>query len=441
MKRLEPPPSVKGKWEFGALIDELGMNKYMELKAIGESSYPYWEKWKYLGKEWGFDPEKLWSLVKTVRWPKTVNFSYRANFRLSISTPLVMQQQLHELDLGLGGSLQTGNLIPEDEKKYYLNSSLMEEAIASSQLEGAATTRRIAKEMLESNRKPRNHSEQMIVNNYAGMQWILEHKDKAMTPALIQEIHHIITTGTLGDRATEGAFRQQDDIYVVDVQTNEIVHVPPGHEQLRWLMDAFCQFANDETKQDFFLHPISAAISLHFLIGYIHPFTDGNGRTARALFYWYLIRKGYWLIEYMSVSRIILASKAQYARAYQYTELDEMDLTYFVLYNLKCMVGALEDLKKYIHKKSREKRAALELLRDTNFNDRQIALLQEMLNEDRNLYTVNGVQERFGVSNQTARNDLVNLTNKGILKARKSGLRVQFAPVDDVAKKIRGLGK
>src|SRR5260221_12066996 len=114
------------------------------------------------------------------------------------------------------------------------------------------------------------------------------------------------------------------------------------------LMEEFCLFANDSKNENFFLHPIAKAIILHFLIGYIHPFSDGNGRTARALFYWYLIKKGYWLIEYMSVSRIILSSKAQYARAYQYTELDHNDCTYFILYNLKCIGRALEELKAYI---------------------------------------------------------------------------------------------
>src|SRR6201999_3882984 len=99
-------------------------------------------------------------------------------------------------------------------------------------------------------------------------------------------------------------------------------YVPPDFNLLEELIERFCDFANSTNDTDF-VHPIIREIILHFLIGYIHPFADGNGRTARALFYWYLLTKGYWLIEYMSVSRIILASKAQYARAYQHTEKDE----------------------------------------------------------------------------------------------------------------------
>ena len=71
-----------------------------------------------------------------------------------------------------------------------------------------------------------------------------------------------------------------------------------------------------------FIHPIVKGIIIHFLIAFIHPFVDGNGRTASAIFYWYMLRKGYWLTEYLSISRIISRSKRQYEKAYLYTECD-----------------------------------------------------------------------------------------------------------------------
>lgn len=204
----------------------------------------------------------------------------------------------------------------------------MKEAIASSQLEGAATTRKVAKEMLENNRKPSNSSEQMILNNYQAMKWIVANQNVEFTIEAIQKIHSILTNSTLNHREDEGAFRKVDDIKVVDVQTGASVYTPPSSQHLNNLMSDFCSFANDLDKENFFLHPISKAIILHFLIGYIHPFVDGNGRTARTVFYWYLLKHGYWLTEFLSVSRIILTSKAQYARAYLHTERDENDLTY-----------------------------------------------------------------------------------------------------------------
>lgn len=438
MRRIERPPGVENRYDYLKVLDNLvALKKFPLVLEMDQSTYPYWEKWKYLAKEWNYDAKKLWFLVKSFRGAhREINFHGLGGTDLHLNTPSIVQEMLHELDLNLGGSLHASNLIPEEEKQLYLVSSLMEEAIASSQLEGAATTRKLAKEMLESNRKPKNPSERMIYNNYLVMQWIVKHRQVTMTPELILEIHRIITRNTMSQKAEEGAFRKEDDIHIVDVQTGAIVHTPPGHKQLNKLIREFCAFANDEKKESFFLHPISKAIIIHFLMGYIHPFTDGNGRTARALFYWYLIKKGYWLIEYMSVSRIILNLKAQYARAYQHTELDENDLTYFTLYNLKAISKSLEELKQYIGRKNAEKKNLLSLLRDTDYNDRQIAILQEILADKKISFTVHEIETKFDVSNQTARNDLNHLVGKGILQTRKSGKTIQFLITKDAIKKI-----
>jgi Fic family protein len=438
MRKIERPP-ISGKIDYGKILNELFFaGYYHKVMEINDSAYPYWDKWKYRAKEWGYDPKKLWAAVNAIRaLAKPINFKGVGVFQMRMNTPSIVQQQLHELDLNMGGSLHTSDLIPSQEKPRCLVSSLMEESIASSQLEGAATTRRVAKEMLESDRKPRNHSEQMIVNNYAAMQWIVEHKNIDITPDLILQLHKIITDRTLNATDEEGAFRKDDDVKIVDVQTGAILHTPPCFKDVNKLMDEFCWFANDRQSEPFFLHPIAKSIILHFLIGYIHPFVDGNGRTARAVFYWYLIKKGYWLIEYMSVSRIILRSKAQYARAYQYTEFDENDLTYFLLYNLKVIRIALEDLKKYIERKNKERDEMLSLLRNTDYNDRQIVILQELINNKKSLYTVTELENRFRVSNQTARNDLNRLAKNGILAPRKNGKRIQFISTGDVEKKLK----
>lgn len=137
-----------------------------------------------------------------------------------------------------------------------------------------------------------------------------------------------------------------------------------------------------------------------------------KNKTATTLFYWYLLKHGYWLIEYMSVSRIILYSKAQYAKAYLHTEQDDNDLTYFIIYNLKSKNKALEELRHYIKKKTAEKHNALALLRHTNFNERQIILLKELMEDPTLFFTVQQVQNKFGISNQTARNDLNGLAEQ-----------------------------
>ncbi|RYE50694.1 MAG: Fic family protein [Sphingobacteriales bacterium] len=440
MKMPETPPTIPAEYDYGAVLNDLvSIGKFWELFELNDNKYPYWDKCKYVAKGWGYDPVKLWAAIKSNRRNNRLYFD--SQYKFYISTPSLVQNYLHNFDMNLGGSMQGDGIIPAQDKNRYLISSLMEEAIASSQLEGAATTRKLAKEMLEANRAPRNESEQMILNNYEAMKWIVSNKDRPFTNENILKLHAIITKNTLGSQSEEGAFRQTDDVNVVDVQTGDVVHHPPAALQLAGLMKAFCDLANERSKPGFFIHPITRGIVLHFLIGFIHPFTDGNGRTARTIFYWYLIRKGYWLIEYMSVSRIILKAKAQYARAYLHTEIDNNDLTYFIIYNLQCIHTALDELKKYIERKTNEKKNTIVLLRGTDFNERQIRLLQEVLHDPTSSYSVAQVEEWFRISNQTARNDLNGLVDAGLLNYRKAGRHMRFFAVNDFTDRLATLKK
>ncbi len=440
MKKPEAPPSQPVKHSYGKILDQLiEINKFDDFFNIDDSEYPYWEEWKYKTKNWAIDPQLVWSATKTNRQIgiKNILVSKLPNFAFSLSNPSVIQQYLHEFDMELGGTLQGEAIVPGEEKDRYLISSIMEEAIASSQIEGAVTTRKVAKQMLEQNRKPQNKSEQMIMNNYKTMKWIVQNKKMTLTPDILLSIHTQITKDTLDDAGDEGRFRTNNDVRVMD-ETNEVFYIPPSHVEIKGLINDFCAFANNQNKEDRFIHPIIKGIILHFLMGYIHPFVDGNGRTARAVFYWYLIRHNYWLIEYMSVSRIILKAKSQYARAYLHTEYDDNDLTYFVLYNVKALKKALDELKEYIQRKTAEKKRTISLLKSTDdYNNRQVMIIKDLLKDRDSYFTVKQIEVKFNISNQTARNDLSGLVKKKILIERQSGKKSHFFASDDFEKILK----
>lgn len=438
MKKPEKPPQTGEKPTYSEIMDELiKVGRFYDFFRIDDTEYPYWEEWKYKIKKWGIKAEKIWSCAKSHRrGSRKIYLSILPGFSFSLNTPPVIQEYLHIMDMNLGGNLQGESIIPPEEKDRYLISSIMEEAIASSQLEGAATTRKVAREMLEKDRKPQNRSERMIMNNYDTMRWIVKNKDQKLTPEILLAIHSLITKETLEIKEEEGSFRDNDEITINEDITNEVFYIPPSHKHIQQLVKDFCKFANDEDKDNIFIHPVVKGIILHFLIGYIHPFTDGNGRTARAIFYWYLIKKGYWLVEYMSISRIILKAKSQYARAYLHTEYDDNDLTYFIIYNIKSIREALDDLKKYIHKKTVEKKNILSLIRDMDFNDRQVVLIKDILQDKNQYFTVKQIESRFNVSNQTARNDLTSLVEKGILASKAAGKRAQFFATPNFENKL-----
>ncbi len=436
MKKPEIPPVVS--FPDTDVIDFLRKKHYSEkLRTIERDSYPYWEDFKYKIKTWKFSPEKVWSYLRFQRRFNTqkITISSKPGFEFNLNIPPLIQKYLHQLDLNLGGFLEGSTIIPSEEKNRYLISSIMEEAISSSQLEGAATTRKVAKEMLEKQLRPKNHSEKMILNNYQTMNWIVENEQTKINLENLLTIHKLITNDTLKDSSNEGKLRQTNDIKIMD-DTNEIFYIPPDYNLLPQLLHDFFLFANDGNETEF-IHPIIRGIILHFLIGYIHPFVDGNGRTARAVFYWYLLKNGYWLIEYMSISRIILRAPTQYARAYLHTEYDENDLTYFVLYNIKALHVALHDLKKYIKEKTEERKKTISLIRLGDYSERQIIIIQDLLKNHELYFTVKQIQTKFGVSNQTARNDLMGLEKQEILQSKKSGNKVQFIAAINFEKKLK----
>ena len=215
-----------------------------------------------------------------------------------------MQRMCHEFDMNFGGSWGSNSIIPAENKEQYLISSLMEEAISSSQMEGAATTRKVAKEMLRKSLSPQDKSQQMIFNNYQTIRFITQNIHTPLSSELLQQIHVLMTEKTLENPADAGAYRTNDEVVVEDAITHEVVHTPPSYKDIPSFIEDLCIFFN-ESDSKVFIHPIIRGIIIHFMIAYMHPFVDGNGRTARALFYWYMLKSGYWLTEYLSISRVI----------------------------------------------------------------------------------------------------------------------------------------
>ena len=402
-----------------------GVFKLLDDKAVNEfigkcnRDYVHWDKLRYQKIPNGKNPEHIWALIKMIRQQqyKTLDFNSWL-FKYIISNDAL--NKLHLMDKGVADNLEIGlESVSTGERRRYIISALMEEAIASSQIEGAATTRKIAKEILRLRKKPKNYSEQMIINGYETIQKITKIKDKTLTPEMIVELQNNITKNTLKNKDDEGRFRNNNEIVVADpLNRDRIYHVPPDYKKINDLMDEFCEFANNDDGE--FIHPVIKGMILHFLIGYIHPFNDGNGRTARTIFYWYVLSRGYWLFEYMSVSRIILRSKKKYGLAYLYTETDENDLTYFINYNLNVIGEALHDMEAYINQKQKESSEAISLVQEIgDVNLRQTDILKKIRKNPDKGFVINEIMITYNVAYDTARNDLLHLTELGYLEKIK----------------------
>jgi Fic family protein len=435
---VSPPP-------FAELVRSLSAERLTRLvgaafRAAPEGKYRHWDTLRHIAPPQGVTSEEWWLGIKLARQAAATELPMRdkAGRTVRFAAVDVVQQMLMQVDRNASGQIQVSEQVTDPQTRdTYLLKGLMEEAITSSQLEGASTTREVAKEMIQQGRSPRTHSERMIYNNYQALQFIRRMGKNPLTASMVFELHRILTDGTLDNPEAAGRFRREDEEICVMDENGSVLHMPPPASQLPERMRAMCQFANAASDETRFVHPVVRAITLHFWLAYDHPFVDGNGRTARALFYWAMASQGYWLCEFISISRILKQAPGRYARSFLYTETDDNDATYFVLSQLKVILRAIQELADYLETKQRELRQTQKLIQQSRLlreqlNYRQLGIVRHAMKHPRFVYTIESHRNSNNISYATARSDLLKLSEVGLLDLTKGQKRRMLfvAPAD-----------
>lgn len=411
------------------------------LRQVNEPKYLYWDDIRYRQAPGDLTIKEAWFLVKqfrrlmSVQTPiKTENGEYFKWIKL----PKV-DEFLHRIDISSGGQVFVSvETLSGVNKQKFLSRGILEEAIASSQLEGAHATRSAAKLMIANKREPQNRDEQMILNNYRTILKIDEDfKNRELSEDLIFELHRMLTDKTI-DGEDVGKYRKNEDDVVVEGQIgNEryITYNPPSEKFVSEQMFKLIKYANNDNEGEF-IHPIIKAIFLHFWIGYLHPFVDGNGRLARALFYWYLLRKDYWTFMYLPISLVIKKAPSQYGMAYIYSEQDDHDLTYFFDFHVRKIVQSLEDFNNYIVRKINENKQIDDLMdRNIKLSDRQKYLLHHLTSDISAHTTITSHSTISNISRQTAAKDIEKLNELGLIIGTRDGKYIIYK----ASKKLLGM--
>lgn len=366
-----------------------------------------------------FPLPEVWQEIQKERRSKAENLALKdekgETFWYVNTKPL--QAKLHQIDSRGKDSLYS-YIKPDIENELALD-SIIEEAWASNIIEGAFTTRKRAQELVRRNLTPKDKNELMMKNNHQAMTFILENRESDFSIDFILEIHRIITQNTLDDPEYTGKFRD-DEVFIWD-KSNTVIFKPMAEENIKESLNNLVTWVNTHSEEDF-IHPILKASIIHFFLVYVHPFFDGNGRTARAIFYFYLLKHKYDFFKYFSISALIAKQKEKYYKAIKEVEDYENDLTYFLLYSTDVVLKSIDEILDKIAKKYQSDIISKNInLRGLHLNRRQKRLIKILIDQDQKTMTTRRYEKIFKVSYGTARSDLNELSEDGLLQKRKLG--------------------
>lgn len=305
---------------------------------------------------------------------------------------------------------------PEYEEAY--REALLDEAVYSSIIEGAFTTKKEAREFIEKGREPKNKSEQMVKNNYEALTYVLENIDEPITEKTIFDIYALVTKDTLEEDYSTDSYR--DDKVFVQKANGDIVHNAPTAEKVPEMMAALLCFIQESE-----LSPLIKACIAHFYFVYVHPFFDGNGRTARALSYMILLQAGYNFFRYFSISGVIADERTRYYKAIKDVEDDDCDMTYFIDYYTAMLARAVKAMEQRLFSQIAVEQM-LTKLQNAGLNDRILTGAKWILESPNSVVTIKAWQNKFHVSIETARQDLFKLEGQGVIRRKLNGRKFEF---------------
>jgi Fic family protein len=435
---MKKPPMLKGRSD--PVFDLLGQSPHKErlsdylalLKPLDDRGrYLPFDELRY---RWapGLDSNLCWALVKkarTAQYSSILPLGEPIQWGQFVLTPLA-QKAVSAVDRqATTAALEymTGQIGERAHFSYLLNDLIEDEAISSSQLEGAATTTRVAKDMLKRKRLPRTPDERMVIGNYKMMSFAWEKRYEPLSVELIAAMHRVGVEGIDDLQYSPGAFRVNDDVVVQDGEGNT-VHTPPSAAGLALRLQVLSKWINqshDDPDRVDYLHPLIKGIALHFALGYEHPFRDGNGRVARALFYWFMFKNDFSAFRYIAISLLLRNAPVKYGRSYLTTEADDLDLTYFIDFQCSVIFRAVSAFTEAYRKSLAYTESFDRWLQASGFFDqlteKQRAVYQVAKSGMAKEFTAVNVKENLSCSYNTASATLNGLVELKVFEKRKMG--------------------
>ena len=383
-----------------------------KLIASLNDNYVHWDKFKDMPLPDGARHAPVWAIVKAEREQGAYRQLVAGEKTYTWWVSNAMEARLHQLDIAMaGGRDMTALLIPKQVHRHKTNACL-DESITSAQLAGFPVSKKAAKEMLLKKQSPQNTGEQVCINIYRTIQLAISKKDETLTEELLMLLHQTLTKDSLPFKAV-GHYRSNNKVDLSGIDTSGGYKVPDA-KSIRDQMSFFLSLYNNGATP-FFIHPLVKAAILHYLVVTIRPFKDANGRMARLLAQMYLLKQGYWLAEFISISNVISKFRSQYHKSFIWCQADENNMGYFIHFYLQSVQMAYKSLRDFVQRISKQKQEE-KPSSIAGYNERQSAVLRWLKDDAQKVVTIRELRSVYGVSKETARTDLTALVEKGWLK-------------------------
>jgi len=240
--------------------------------------------------------------------------------------PLVYLENVVQVSMSSAKILFTQ---PRDVRRYSLKA--MEDEIHSTLAIENIDSSRESIRLILSGYAPKDESENRLFGMKKGLDFISESSNR-----ITEENMHQLYQMTVGDfleeenRLEPGSYYRQDSVYIMG---DQIEHCGLPQDRLSEYMGQLIEFINGENE----MNDLLKAVIIHFYMGYLHPYFDGNGRMARLLHLWYLVQQGYSSALFVTFSNRISATRKKYYQAYTLTEDNAkisgvLDATPFLVY-------------------------------------------------------------------------------------------------------------
>jgi Fic family protein len=234
------------------------------------------------------------------------------------------------------------------------------------------------------------------------------------------KIHKIVTKDTLDNPSDEGIFRNRQ-VFVGNRLTGEIIFMPPPTEQVPKLIDDFFEWFNSPEINE--IDSVIEAGVTHYEIVRIHPFIDGNGRTARIMATLVLYKRGFDVKRFFALDDYYDNDRRAYYAALKSVDKNTFNITGWLEYFTDGVAVSLAAVKKKVIGLSKDIKALKEK-GQIALTERQMRIVERIM--AKGPITNREVREMFGITNRPAHDELSRLVDMKVLKQVGEGRSTRY---------------